>query len=148
MPCDLSWSLSLPAGTIAGAALDVTVEEPLAAESALWGMEHVVITSHTAGETDLYEARLVDIVVRVAVGGAMLLHPPAASLHPSSRFAQAQLSLHGARGTGHGQQAGCTCRCPRPFRSLGCMGDGDGISVQVENLGRWERGEPFVHRIC
>eukprot|EP01050_Picozoa_sp_SAG11_P014484 SAG11_NODE_1790_length_4255_cov_6.800770_1_plen_381_part_00 len=47
---------------IAGAALDVTVEEPLAASSALWSMEQVVITSHTAGETDLYEARLVDIV--------------------------------------------------------------------------------------
>ena len=36
---------------IRGAALDVTVEEPLPAASPLWAMEHVLITPHTAGET-------------------------------------------------------------------------------------------------
>jgi phosphoglycerate dehydrogenase-like enzyme len=35
---------------IRGAALDVTVEEPLPAASPLWAMEHVLITPHTAGE--------------------------------------------------------------------------------------------------
>eukprot|EP01052_Picozoa_sp_SAG31_P032705 SAG31_NODE_3613_length_4067_cov_1.304183_5_plen_113_part_00 len=54
---------ALASGSISGAALDVTVEEPLSESSPLWDMEQVVITSHTAGETDLYEARLVDIVV-------------------------------------------------------------------------------------
>src|SRR5262249_59574667 len=40
---------------IKGAAIDVTVEEPLAADSPLWAMEHVLITPHTAGETCPYE---------------------------------------------------------------------------------------------
>ena len=39
---------------IRGAALDVTVEEPLPAASPLWAMEHVLITPHT-GETCRYE---------------------------------------------------------------------------------------------
>jgi phosphoglycerate dehydrogenase-like enzyme len=48
---------------IAGAALDVTVEEPLAPESPLWEMPNVVLTPHTAGETANYEAALTDIIV-------------------------------------------------------------------------------------
>jgi D-2-hydroxyacid dehydrogenase (NADP+) len=36
-------------------ALDVTVKEPLSAASALWEMEQVLITPHTAGETCRYE---------------------------------------------------------------------------------------------
>jgi phosphoglycerate dehydrogenase-like enzyme len=70
---------ALQAGEIAGAALDVSVDEPLALESPLWDMPHVLITPHTAGETALYEKRLVDII--------------------------------------------------------------------VENVRRWERGEPFIHRV-
>jgi phosphoglycerate dehydrogenase-like enzyme len=70
---------ALRAGEIAGAALDVTVDEPLAPDSPLWAMPNVLITPHTAGETSLYEKRLVDIM--------------------------------------------------------------------VENLRRWEHGEPFIHRI-
>jgi phosphoglycerate dehydrogenase-like enzyme len=70
---------ALRAGEIAGAALDVTVEEPLPADSPLWEMPNVLITPHTGGETSLYEKRLVDIM--------------------------------------------------------------------VENLRRWERGEPFIHRV-
>lgn len=38
--------------TIAGAALDVFVEEPLPASSPLWDMENVLITPHTAGLTE------------------------------------------------------------------------------------------------
>src|SRR5215813_8751167 len=36
---------------IRGAALDVTVDEPLPEASPLWAMENVLITPHTAGET-------------------------------------------------------------------------------------------------
>ena len=70
---------ALQAGEIAGAALDVTIDEPLGSESPLWDMANVLITPHTGGETSLYEIRLVDII--------------------------------------------------------------------VENLRRWERGEPFIHRV-
>ena len=48
---------------IAGAALDVTIEEPLEDGSPLWEMPNVLITPHTAGETSQYEKRLVDIIV-------------------------------------------------------------------------------------
>jgi phosphoglycerate dehydrogenase-like enzyme len=48
---------------IAGAALDVTAEEPLAANSPLWGMANVLITPHTAGETRKYEDNVLDILV-------------------------------------------------------------------------------------
>jgi phosphoglycerate dehydrogenase-like enzyme len=37
---------------IAGAALDVFVGEPLPADSALWSVENLLITPHTAGLTD------------------------------------------------------------------------------------------------
>jgi phosphoglycerate dehydrogenase-like enzyme len=47
---------------IAGAALDVTAEEPLPPDSPLWGMEHVLITPHTAGETRRYEDNVIEIL--------------------------------------------------------------------------------------
>jgi len=47
---------------IAGAGIDVTMEEPLAASSPLWGMEHVLITPHTAGETRRYEDNVIEIL--------------------------------------------------------------------------------------
>lgn len=43
---------ALQEGRIAGAALDVFVEEPLPADSPLWDMEHVLITPHTASNSD------------------------------------------------------------------------------------------------
>ncbi len=43
---------ALREGRIAGAALDVFVEEPLPADSPLWDMEHVLITPHTASNSD------------------------------------------------------------------------------------------------
>jgi phosphoglycerate dehydrogenase-like enzyme len=45
-----------------GAALDVTVEEPLPAASPLWMMENVLITPHTAGETCRYEDNVLAIM--------------------------------------------------------------------------------------
>jgi phosphoglycerate dehydrogenase-like enzyme len=53
---------ALNQGRIAGAALDVTVEEPLAAASPLWGMENVLVTPHTAGETRRYEDNVIEIL--------------------------------------------------------------------------------------
>ncbi|MCC7273665.1 MAG: D-2-hydroxyacid dehydrogenase [Alphaproteobacteria bacterium] len=54
---------ALQAGRIAGAALDCAWEEPIAAASPLWAMPNVVITPHTAGETQKYEANVVDILL-------------------------------------------------------------------------------------
>ena len=42
---------ALASGTIAGAALDVTEEEPLAESSPLWSMPNVIITPHVAGQS-------------------------------------------------------------------------------------------------
>jgi phosphoglycerate dehydrogenase-like enzyme len=53
---------ALAACRIAGAGIDVTAEEPLAASSPLWGMEHVLITPHTAGETRRYEDNVIEIL--------------------------------------------------------------------------------------
>jgi phosphoglycerate dehydrogenase-like enzyme len=53
---------ALHGNRIAGAALDVTVEEPLPPPSPLWSMENVLITPHTAGETRRYEENVLDIL--------------------------------------------------------------------------------------
>ena len=53
----------LAAKKIAGAALDVTVEEPLPATSPLWTMPHVIVTPHSAGETVRYEDRVIDLLI-------------------------------------------------------------------------------------
>ena len=48
---------------LAGAGLDCFSEEPLAPDSPLWRFANVVITPHAAGETNRYEARLVDLLL-------------------------------------------------------------------------------------
>lgn len=48
---------------LAGAALDCTAEEPLPADSPLWGMPHVFVTPHTGGETRKYEGNVIDILL-------------------------------------------------------------------------------------
>src|ERR1700720_2515912 len=53
---------ALAASRIAGAGIDVTMEEPLAPSSPLWGMEHVLLTPHTAGETRHYEDNVIEIL--------------------------------------------------------------------------------------
>ncbi len=54
---------ALSEGRIAGAAIDVTVEEPLAPASPLWDIETALITPHTAGETRRYEDNVLDILL-------------------------------------------------------------------------------------
>ena len=53
---------ALGARRLAGAAIDVTGEEPLAQNSPLWAMENVLITPHTAGETRRYEDNVIAIL--------------------------------------------------------------------------------------
>lgn len=54
---------ALNAGVIAAAGIDVTDPEPLPESSALWGMEAVLLTPHTGGETRRYEDNVLDIMM-------------------------------------------------------------------------------------
>ena len=53
---------ALREGHIAGAAIDVTTEEPLVASSPLWDLPNVLVTPHTGGETRHYEDNVLDIL--------------------------------------------------------------------------------------
>lgn len=55
--------VALERGDIAGAAIDVTEPEPLPESSPLWGMENVLLTPHTAGETRHYEDNVVEVLI-------------------------------------------------------------------------------------
>jgi phosphoglycerate dehydrogenase-like enzyme len=54
---------TLRKGSIAGAALDVTLDEPLPPASPVWDLSNVFITPHTAGETRRYEDNVLDILL-------------------------------------------------------------------------------------
>ena len=53
---------ALQAKQIAGAALDVVVEEPMPATAPLWSLPNVLITPHSAGETRAYEDNVLDLL--------------------------------------------------------------------------------------
>jgi phosphoglycerate dehydrogenase-like enzyme len=55
---------ALQNGIIAGAGLDVFEQEPLPADSPLWGMDNVIVSPHHAGATVRYDERAVDIFIR------------------------------------------------------------------------------------
>jgi len=69
---------ALREGRIAGAALDVTAEEPLPGDSPLWDMPNVLITPHTGGETHMYEDNVLDFmmenIARLQRGEASLVN--------------------------------------------------------------------------
>lgn len=54
---------ALRRGVIAGAGIDVTMEEPLAATSPLWELPTALITPHTGGETRAYENNVLDLMM-------------------------------------------------------------------------------------
>lgn len=54
---------SLRRGAIAGAALDVTAQEPLPSDSPLWSLDNCVITPHTSGVTDFYWQRQTELLL-------------------------------------------------------------------------------------
>lgn len=54
---------ALSSGHIGAAGLDVTRDEPLPAASPLWSMPQVLVTPHTAGETQAYEDNVIDILI-------------------------------------------------------------------------------------
>lgn len=61
MCCDQEALIAaLKEGSIAGAALDVTIPEPLPADSPLWEMENVIITPHVSAETPKYMERAIE----------------------------------------------------------------------------------------
>jgi phosphoglycerate dehydrogenase-like enzyme len=69
---------ALRRSAIAGAGIDVTVEEPLAADSPLWSFDNVILTPHTGGETRKYEDNVIDILLdnldRLSRGAEPLLN--------------------------------------------------------------------------
>jgi phosphoglycerate dehydrogenase-like enzyme len=54
---------ALKANRLAAAGLDVAREEPLPPASPLWSLPNVLITPHTAGETQRYEDAVIDILL-------------------------------------------------------------------------------------
>ncbi len=54
---------ALADGRVRAAALDCFPEEPLPVDSPFWALPNVLITPHTAGETERYEQNVVDILV-------------------------------------------------------------------------------------
>jgi len=54
---------ALADGRVRAAALDCFPEEPLPAKSPFWSLPNVLVTPHTAGETERYEKNVVDILM-------------------------------------------------------------------------------------
>lgn len=56
--------VALKEGRLAGAALDVTRQEPLPPESELWDMPNVLITPHVTGNVDTFARGCVEVMAR------------------------------------------------------------------------------------
>lgn len=54
---------ALEEGRIAAAAVDCVREEPLPPSSPLWGTRNLLVTPHTAGETQRYEDNVIDLLL-------------------------------------------------------------------------------------
>ena len=54
---------ALQSGAIAAAAVDCVWEEPLPSSSPLWSAPNLLITPHTAGETQKYEDNVIDLLL-------------------------------------------------------------------------------------
>lgn len=54
---------SLKSGGIAGAALDVFANSPLAPEAAVWDLPNLIITPHIGGASDVYHEQALPIIV-------------------------------------------------------------------------------------
>lgn len=54
---------ALQSGAIAGAALDCFEQEPLPSGSPLWVMDNVIVTPHSAGETNQMERHFIDLLL-------------------------------------------------------------------------------------
>ena len=68
---------ALASGRVRGAALDVFGEEPLPAESPLWGLPNTLLTPHISGVSHLFWRRQTDLVaenIRRYLAGAPLLN--------------------------------------------------------------------------
>lgn len=63
---------ALRSGSIAGAALDVTVKEPLPAESELWDAPNLILTPHAAGGSPVGADELIATNVEALLSGAAL----------------------------------------------------------------------------
>lgn len=68
---------TLRSGRLAGAYLDVFVHEPLPSSSALWTLDNVIVTPHSAGHSDGNEARVATLFLdnlRNWIDNGTLLH--------------------------------------------------------------------------
>ena len=67
---------ALRSGSIAGAGLDHLVDDPLPETSPFWDLKNLIVTPHTAGETQLYERNVIEILLenidRLSRGDARL----------------------------------------------------------------------------